>query len=282
MRISSKQFHLEITFEDFIHLLFLKLAAIFYRLVDVFRLFPKRIYRAGKLLVRGISYLQPWSRLWWRAQIWSRPFHRLGYWMAEFSISILEIIGLPEIYETLCDFLKFNTRALTKWEIELAREYFGNSINYKRVRIDEFALLGPRQGRFCYVSFYMINSWGQMHNSLFIHELTHIWQYEKMGAVYIPRALWAQKTEAGYNYGGVETLKKYITEGKDLYDFNLEQQGDIVADYYRIKNGYSPNWGKAGRKDLATYQKFVNALKEKYLGLNIWVLSVPILFKFHI
>jgi len=139
----------------------------------------------------------------------------------------------------------------------MAKEIFGNAINYDRIRIDESAYLGPKQQQICYVSFYIINSWGKMQNSILIHELVHVWQYENMGAVYIPRALWAQTTDEGYNYGGLENLVIALSENKTIYDFNLEQQGDIIADYFRVKNGYSPEWGNATVHDLSIYEEII-------------------------
>ena len=179
------------------------------------------------------------------------------YWLAEVIICFLEIFGVPEIYETITDFTKPTTRPLYDWEISMAKEIYGEGINYQRVRIDESSYLGPKQKHFCYVSFYIINSWGKMQNSTLIHELAHIWQYENMGVVYIPRALWAQTTSEGYNYGGLDTVKLYLKQNKTLYDFNLEQQGDIFSDYFRLKNGYSPQWGSATIRDINLYEKLI-------------------------
>ena len=151
---------------------------------------------------------------------------------------------------------------MRQWEKELAESVFGNSIHYYRVRIDEYAYAGPKQAHFCYVSFHTVNSWGPMNNSILIHELVHVWQYEKMGAIYIPRALRAQHTQAGYNYGGVEALKAAIRTDKDLNSFNLEQQADIIADYYRIREGYTPRWGCGEKLDLWVYERFVEDLKK--------------------
>ena len=64
----------------------------------------------------------------------------------------------------------------------------------------------------------------------------------------------------GYNYGGVTTLKDFLEKGKNLLDFNLEQQADIVADYYLIKNGYAPQWGRGTLHDLHIYEKFIEDL----------------------
>ena len=91
-------------------------------------------------------------------------------------------------------------------------------------------------------------------------ELVHIWQYERFGSVYIYYALMAQKSLMGYNYGGASALSDAINTGKQLKDFNFEQQGDIIEDYYRIKNGYSPTWGLGDQSKLAVYEHFANQL----------------------
>ncbi|MEM6965757.1 MAG: hypothetical protein AAF573_13400, partial [Bacteroidota bacterium] len=180
-----------------------------------------------------------------------------AYWSLEVLICAIEVLGIPELYETLTDFLKPKTRPLYQWEINMAIEIFGNAINYARVRVDESAYLGAKTHHVCYVSFYIINSWGKMSNSILIHELVHVWQYERMGAVYIPRALWAQTTVEGYDYGGLDNLKMYLKKGKTFYDFNLEQQGDIIADYFKVKNGYRPRWGNATDLDATIYEKII-------------------------
>lgn len=149
------------------------------------------------------------------------------------------------------------------WEVELAKTFFGDSINYKRVRIDELSIAGPMQQNFCYVSFYFVNSWGRMQNSLLLHELTHVWQFEQMGSVYIPRALKAQYSRMGYNYGGIAALKAAKELGKSFHSFNLEQQGDIIADYFLIKDGYQPRWGNGLYQDLPVYKSFADQVKNE-------------------
>lgn len=238
-----------------------KLIGILHRVVDFFRLLPWRLYRLFKLFFRGFWNLRKITF----GSLVDRPVHKVFYWLAEVVIAFLELLGIGEIYETICDFLKPSTRPLFAWEIAMAKSIFGNSINYQRVRIDESAYLGPKQNHFCYVSFYIINSWGQMQNSTLIHELVHVWQYENMGAVYIPRALWAQTTREGYNYGGKDNLKLSIMKNKTLYDFNLEQQGDIISDYFQLKNGYSTRWGNANISHAKLYEKIIY---EKLLGMK--------------
>ncbi|MEM9990514.1 MAG: hypothetical protein AAF738_02055 [Bacteroidota bacterium] len=174
----------------------------------------------------------------------------------------LDRLGISKLYETLSNRWKPHTRLLTTQEIALARSVFGDSINYDQVRIDEQARIGTRRYNLCYVSFNTINSWGALSDELLIHELMHVWQYQHFGAVYIPRALAAQRSKEGYNYGGVEALWQAIHTKRNLWDFNYEQQGDIVADYFRLRQGLAPRWGKATWVDLQVYEYFVQQLQQ--------------------
>ncbi|MEL6945484.1 MAG: hypothetical protein AAFO82_22755, partial [Bacteroidota bacterium] len=85
--------------------------------------------------------------------------------------------------------------------------------------------------------------------------------YQHLGAAYIPRALWAQRTQEGYNYGGVTALQMAIQTNKKFWEFNYEQQGDIVADYFRISHGYSPCWGRGTIDDLWVYEYFMEQVR---------------------
>lgn len=183
---------------------------------------------------------------------------RISMWWMEGSLLLADLLGVPVLYETLADWVKFRTRGLNEEELRLARIVFGNALDYRRIRVDERAHIGCRQQHIAYVSFYMINSWGPLSPTVFIHELVHVWQYQQVGAVYLSRALLAQASPMGYNYGGVGMLKDHLREG--LAGFNYEQQADIIADYYRLATGLRPQWGDGGIADLPVYQRYIEQL----------------------
>ncbi len=184
-------------------------------------------------------------------------------WTVELLFYLIDLVGFGEIYEILAEIVKFNTRPLTDQEAKIVKEYFGQQINAKRVRIDEYAFGGPRTHKFAYVSFYTINSWGPMSEDTFVHELVHIWQYAQLGSVYIPRALSAQFSDEGYDYGGLASLMKAVQTGRGLDQFNLEQQGDIIADYLRIKQGRNPRWSLGDEQDLWVFEQLLMELKDE-------------------
>ena len=41
--------------------------------------------------------------------------------------------------------------------------------------------------------------------------------------------------------------------GKSFLDFNLEQQAEIVMDFYRLQHGIKTVWGKAKWQDTEVY-----------------------------
>lgn len=244
----------------FLRNLLLKIVAIPLRLVDILRYLPHRSSRVLLHFQTGVQHISRNLKSGMASELLGG--HILLWWI-ELLLLLLDMVGISEILETANDFVKLNSRPLRRSEEKLARSIFGNSINYSRVRIDEYALIGPRQYRFCYVSFYVINSWGKMSRPILVHELVHVWQYQHLGISYISKALQAQYTEERYNYGGVEGLNKARNENKKWQDFNFEQQADIIADYYRISHGLSPNWGNAKVEELPIYEYFVQHMHHR-------------------
>jgi hypothetical protein len=176
-----------------------KISGVGLRLQHAVRWWPRRWRRLG----RHIGHF-----------CWSDPF-----WWLESLYLMLDILALPELYETLTDWVKWNSRPLRPDEIALLQPIFGSTIDYDRVRIDERAVLGPPQWRICYVSFYTINAWGSMTPALLIHEMVHVWQFQQLGSVYIPRALRAQRSTAGYNYGGAPQVVNWARREARLTGF---------------------------------------------------------------
>lgn len=164
--------------------------------------------------------------------------------------------------------IKGRTRRLYEWEIQEARRVFGDRVPYARVRIHENARWTDAVDRF--------GRWlkrmkplEHSHNALtlgyhvffpvmlpetrprvgdatdympgwLIHELTHVWQYERVGWGYLARALKAQFRlgAAAYDIGGIENLLKRRESGWTLHSFNMEQEGAIVQSYYdRMRRG---------------------------------------------
>lgn len=214
-----------------------------------------RFFRVLRHLVRGIT--RPMK--YWKVK-------GFGYacltWWLELVLLLFEFIGISEVYETSADWVKWNTRGLNGHEKNLAKEIFGQNLLLDRIIIDEKSYLGPKQHRFCYVSLFTLNSWGSMQDSIFVHELVHVWQYQRFGILYTSKALQAQYSKPGYDYGGELALRQSLITGGKLLDFNFEQQASIIEDYQRLRQGLKPIWGKADQLYLPVYEYFVRQLRQ--------------------
>ncbi|NJC28127.1 hypothetical protein [Neolewinella antarctica] len=185
-------------------------------------------------------------------EIWQKP--RSLRWASEVLFAGLDLCYVTDLYEAAATFFAPAARPLSTRERALLYPYFGDTLPWDLILIDERAWAGPRFGRFCYVSFHTINSWGPMGDHTLVHEVVHVWQYTHRGAAYIPRALYAQTTELGYNYGGLTPLRN----GLRLEDFNYEQQADIIEDAFRLANGYQAQWVPGrGAEILPFYQPYL-------------------------
>jgi len=142
--------------------------------------------------------------------------------------------GSNILYENLHD-----SRALTKGEIEIARSVFGDSIDYGRVRIFDRRYFGVFQGTSTLMTpngnLYIpkgsystdFSKEDLTRQSLFIHEMTHVWQYQHGRAVrWEAISGWIG---SGFNY---QSLYTYNPDKIDFAHANLEQQAHMVEDYY--------------------------------------------------
>ena len=174
---------------------------------------------------------------------------RAGVWAGILALRVLDLVSIGEILNFIEHVFKVNTRPLTPAEIQEAKRVFGNSLDYWRIRIDEWSLIAhfgaysnKKKARkapdHMAMTFYNTIHFsrriepqpGNNDMAWLIHELTHAAQNEHTGGGFWVESLVAQGKE-GYNYGGPPALA-----GRDLKEFNREQQGDIAKDYYWVIN----------------------------------------------
>jgi hypothetical protein len=132
------------------------------------------------------------------------------------------------------------TRGLTPGEIAMASLLFGGAIDYTRVRVHKRRYL-PFQPKNCCMtpngSMYFHHSCFLPDYSLgnptvihwFIHEMVHVWQHQ-LG--YPVRLRGAIRLGLSYHYE--------LCEGATLADYNMEAQGDLLADYFALKFLHHP------------------------------------------
>lgn len=230
--------------------LWTKIEGVFRRVAQWVEKLPTRLGRLFAHLWEGVRNLQPWSLAWWRSLGKASTWADFGKWVGRLAIYALEVTPIPEAAETLADFIKFNTRPLDEGERRKAVKVFGTAIPWDLVRVDKHAVLGPAFTGRAFVSFNTINGWATLDDHTLIHELTHVWQYNTKGAIYMPNAIHAQAWGAGYEYGNdvtgsdtpeeqqakrAETLRAKRASGGTITSFNEEQQGQILGDYYVLR-----------------------------------------------
>ncbi|OTG79938.1 hypothetical protein B9T33_10480 [Acinetobacter sp. ANC 5054] len=142
---------------------------------------------------------------------------------------------------------RFKWRPLTSGEITMCQSVFGDLINYEQVKVMNHPFL-PWQAsnvvmapsgyiharNLLYKDDYAKESLG--FRALFIHEMAHVYQYQKninvlaLGAVLQFAYFMSAKKYNPYRY--------QLQPNKGFFDYNIEQQGDIARDIYlkRIDN----------------------------------------------
>lgn len=145
-------------------------------------------------------------------------------------------------------------RALTRDERTLASGVFGSSIDFSRVRLIPTSILEYRTvgnsiripENFTIADEYM----GQT----FIHELTHVWQYQHGGTSYISISLGSQ-IAAGVGRGGRNFAYDYrINPDQTFFDFTPEQQASIVESYFMMQRDQTAIPRDQAAGSTATYE----------------------------
>jgi hypothetical protein len=100
---------------------------------------------------------------------------------------------------------------------------------------------------------------GAFNLPLLIHELTHVWQYQRgEGWGDLPGMIF-EAAVGNYDYGGEAGLKEAWDKGTAFSEFTTEQQGDILEHYYvRLK----------AHRDVSAYEPFVNDVRAGREGVH--------------
>lgn len=155
-------------------------------------------------------------------------------------------------------------RNLTDGEIVLARDVFSDSIRYERVKIHrgKYFFTQPKNSGMTpngeiYVSGAPYrkdySSANTNFQAFFIHEMTHVWQYQnKILHVKLAAVLGQIRFLGNYR-----KMYEYTLEaGKNLTEYDIEQQAAIVEDYFTVvklglanfRNGRIQNEGSMAEK----------------------------------
>ena len=183
-------------------------------------------------------------------------------WCGQVLLHLLELAGLSEGLQLLWGLI-FRLRPLTAAErAASASVHPAGLIPYWQVRVDDNSylikigkalsdLFKTKVSPGAITTMHIVHApAGGLDMPLAVHELTHVGQYEKVGAVYMPEALHAQgQGSAGYDYG---ILTNAWAAGKRFADFNREEQASLCEDYYKVRNGMRAEFG-ATEAELAPF-----------------------------
>jgi len=135
-----------------------------------------------------------------------------------------------------------NSRHLTTGEIAIARQVFGDSLNYEAVKIHDGAFvffqphhsgMTPNGEIYAHDCFKADFSQGDANDrAFFIHEMTHVWQYQNKVLNPITEAI---KLNFKHKFNYAAAYEFQLDDKKDLTDYNMEQQASIVAEYFQVK-----------------------------------------------
>lgn len=190
------------------------------------------LYNFPKVWVRWFTHF-----LWiFFPKRFSNPFPPTSFaeWWIDGFFYTLDVLYFPFWYEAITRLVKRSVRKLTPHERAEAGLVFGDSLLYDSIRVDTRPALGVGKDVLAYVTFFTVNCKGKLPMAIFIHELVHVWQYQQFGSVYIAKAIKAQRSREGYDFGGVQGLYQEMIKGKTLLHFNFEQQAEIIESYFTM------------------------------------------------
>ena len=144
------------------------------------------------------------------------------------------------------------SRALTDAEKALSQSMFGDAIDCSRVRVHrarwwpfqpKAALMAPDGDIWCHPQGHLYRpcygSASLRMQALFVHEMTHAWQAQRGGRWYLPLM---RHPFCRYDYS--------IRPRKPFARYGIEQQAEIVADTFLLRNGVA----RPGKPSLSVYE----------------------------
>lgn len=160
-------------------------------------------------------------------------------------------------------------RQLTTDEIHLAQSVFGEKIDYSKVRISNSRAtsLAPQHGGCCLRNRIHISGSAYLEDyagaskqaqGFFIHEMTHIWQYQNHPAQLGGKFL---KDIMRYRFNYMAKAYNYsLAQDKDFSKYGHEEQACMVQDYFLLLQKAAPtrhcqNKNMALNEKMALYKK---------------------------
>lgn len=185
------------------------------------------------------------------------------FWLHSLLCYVFDVMGGPEIAQFGLR-LVTQTEPLTAAETAAAQAVLGpRALRYGDVRLAHDGVLTwvfRLNGNRAFTAWHTVamprrDRTTPAYFDLVVHELTHVYQYERVGTVYIGQALHSQRRlgRRAYDYGGADGLAQARAAGKRYADYNREQQGQIAQDYHaRLQ----------AKADVTAYEPFIRELRD--------------------
>ena len=150
-------------------------------------------------------------------------------------------------------------RKLNNNELQLLKSLYFNEIDYNKVKLTNQHLFSKLLKKYSVSVFdntivFTKKSYkddfskniGSM--ALLVHEMCHVWQYQNLNYRWYKAGMEHLKF-------GKSTYSYNIADHKKLTDFRFEQQGEIMADYFRLIQRNSPK--------IAVYEDVIYSVIDK-------------------
>lgn len=237
--------------------------------INLVRDFPRRAGRLlGNLLggAQGLLFLLPElldalrygeTRRWLRYRA-----GRVLFWSHALLAQSFDLVGGPEICQLLLRPLGRAT-PLTSAEAAHLQAVLGpNAVRVAEVRVLEGGLMDrlfQLNGNLAFAAWRTVclpteGGHTRANAPIVMHELTHVYQYERIGSRYLGEAIYMLiKTKRDcYNYDGPAGLSLACATGVAFCDYNREQQAMIVQDYFDLLQRQA---------DVRPYEPFIAQLR---------------------
>lgn len=150
-------------------------------------------------------------------------------------------IALDDLSTEVLALAKALSTTMTPGEIAMARTIFRGAVDYHKVKVHHggwWVFAGMQNtavtpnGEMYYpasTEYYredFANTGNDRDKALFMHEMTHVWQYQLGYPVKRKGLTVTSRGESAYRY--------ILSERLGFSDYNMEQQGEIISDYYLI------------------------------------------------
>ncbi|MDF1698912.1 MAG: hypothetical protein P1U56_23865 [Saprospiraceae bacterium] len=207
-------------------------------------------FRAFRLVVHFFQWIPFFKKF-------HLPSKGIVEWFGDLLFYLLDVLIVPDLLEIIYVWIQPKVRRIHDSEIPYVEKYFNKQVNFRYIKMCNSMPQRIARLADAFVSFNIIHFNSEISSPVLVHELVHVWQYQKFGSVYIFRALKAQKSMVGYDYGGLEALYHRMLDNFVFTEFNFEQQGEIFEDYCRLQESnetVNPLW-------LASFEYFIEQVR---------------------